>query len=150
MIHEQYGYSVVVAANAEKNDRDLMTEIDYIDQNVFKVSTIAYIGVSNGAVIGALQGNKIESIRRLILINGPLMINFDRFVKGLQSCGGNRSVCLIYGEKDPSRPYTCLFEKYPLSNTRLLIEEGCDHNFIGKEDRLNQVILNELASRDIV
>ena len=82
-INEQYGYSVVVSANPVEYDCDLELEINYISDELGAYDEMYFIDISNGAIIGARQGFGINGIQKMLLINGPLMINYHKTIKGI-------------------------------------------------------------------
>ena len=54
-------------------------------KNNFKDYEVYYMGNSNGGIIGAQFGIKYPQIKRMLLINPPLMINWHRTKEGLNS-----------------------------------------------------------------
>lgn len=142
-IRDKYGYTVVVSANPVEYDCDLLAEIGYVKDEVLKPDCIYYMGISNGAVIGAQQGWKVPDIKRMLLINGPLMINLHKLIDGLRKYNGER-ICLVYGDKDPSYPYLGVFEKQSIENVVVKVAYGADHNFAGMESELQLLMYEEL------
>lgn len=127
-INKEFGYSVVVADNPYDNTDSLSDAIKIIKENLHlsKDINIYYIGVSMGAIIGALYGKKHPEIKRMLLINGPLTINIDKIIKGLNELECEK-VTLVYGSLDPSYKYAkeLKFNK----EINVVIKEGMDHNF---------------------
>ena len=142
-IRDKYGYTVVVSANPVEYDCDLLAEIGYVKDEVLKPDCIYYMGVSNGAIIGAQQGWKVPGIKRMLLINGPLMINLHKLLDGLRKYNGER-ICLVYGDKDPSYPYLSVFEKQSIENVVVKVAYGADHNFAGMESEMQLLMYEEL------
>ena len=70
---------------------------------------VYYLGYSNGALIGAWYGTKYEKIKRLCLVNGPLMFNWHRTKAGSLGFEGER-INFVYGEEDQSAKYLPLLE----------------------------------------
>lgn len=142
-LNEQYGYSVVVSANPVEYDCDLQLEIDYISDELGAYDEMYFIGMSNGAIIGARQGFRIKGIQKMLLINGPLMINYHKTIKGIKAFGG-KPIDFVYGENDPSAMYTVWLKNEKISNYNVSIIPGADHNFAGMEDVLEDIIVNFL------
>lgn len=87
------------------------------------------MGYSNGAILGARYAHKYQEIKKLLLINGPLMINWPQTKSGVEKFQGER-VVFVYGSKDPSYKY-CGLTEYINSTVKveLVIAEDADHNF---------------------
>lgn len=141
-INDKYGYTVVISANPVEYDCDLEVENDYLKKipEIGNIINIYYIGVSNGAIIGATQGFRIKEIQKMLLINGPLMINYHKTVKGVKAFGG-KQIDFVYGENDPSNMYTVLLENEKLCNCNVSIIPSADHNFSGMEDVFEDMIV---------
>ena len=142
-LNEQYGYSVVVSANPVEYDCDLQLEIDYISDELGAYDEMYFIGISNGAIIGARQGFGINGIQKMLLINGPLMINYHKTIKGIKALGA-KPIDVVYGENDPSAMYTVWLDNEKISNCNVSIIPGADHNFAGMEDVFEDIIVNFL------
>ena len=86
------------------------------------------MGHSNGALIGAWFGVNYPRIKRMLLVNGPLMYNWHKTKEGIQKFSGEKLV-LVYGSLDQSFRYTELVK--PLENEKIKLEiiEGQDHHF---------------------
>lgn len=139
-INEQYGYSVVVSANPVEYDCDLELEINYISDELGAYDEMYFIDISNGAIIGARQGFGINGIQKMLLINGPLMINYHKTIKGIKAFGA-KPIDVVYGENDPSAMYTVWLENEKISNCDVRIIPGADHNFSGMEDVFEDIIV---------
>ena len=147
-IHDKYGFAVVVSANPLEYDCDLVSEINYIFGNISYFDQIYFMGVSNGALIGAQQCWLIPEIKRMLLINGPLMINLHKTIAGLKKHTAD-DVCIVYGDKDPSYQYSQLLNIENISNVRVLTIPGADHNFSGMEEAVKILVYNELLKKFI-
>ena len=87
------------------------------------------MGMSNGAILGARFGHLHSEIKRMLLINGPLMINWPQTKKGLEKFEG-KSVVIVYGSRDPSSKYAEMIEFIDNPGKMNLVKiEGADHNF---------------------
>ena len=130
-IYDELGYAVLVASNPVEEKCNLQREIG----NVFDAfgiyntfADIIYIGFSDGANIGAQQGYLIPEIKRMLLINGPLMINFHKTKRGILAFK-NEKIEMIYGEQDRSYNYVGLLNFIDSKLLEVNTLEGIDHNF---------------------
>ncbi len=100
LIRNGFGCSVVVAPSIPDEDSWLREEVIEVSRFLDLSEGITFIGVSYGALIGAQQAWQVPTINQMVLINGPLMINWKRTMRGLEEfCGWIKAV---YGEDDPS------------------------------------------------
>ena len=104
ILFKKYGYTFVVSANPKDSVCDLEEEIKCIGKYVGDYKEIFFVGISNGASLGAYQSSKIKSIKNALLINAPLMINFHKIKEGAQNFRGD-NMYFLYGEDDPSFRY---------------------------------------------
>lgn len=131
-INKKYGYTVICSSNPFDGTNPLDNAMrvigDYCNEQDIKDYKIYYMGHSNGALIGAWFGIKYPKIKRMLLVNGPLMYNWHKTKEGIQNFSGERIV-LVYGSLDQSFKYTGLIE--PLINEKVKLEiiEGQDHHF---------------------
>ena len=131
-INDKYGYTVICSSNPFDGTNPLDNAMDVIENyckdNNYKDYEIYYMGTSNGGIIGAQFGFNYPKIKRMILINAPLMINLHKTKEGIKSFKGDKIV-LIYGSLDQSYMYVELIK--PLLNdvVKLEIIEGQDHFF---------------------
>ena len=134
-ISKSYGYSVVISAYPAEATCNLQEELEEIKSYINDYKEVYFIGISAGALVGAQQGYLNEKITRMLLVNGPIMINWPKTKKGIERFQGEK-VELIYGMKDPSYRY---YEILDCINSNKLVctaIEGADHNFAGMEDIL--------------
>ena len=125
-INEQYGYSVVIADNPYDGNDPITDAINFIEENITKDFVIYYMGISLGASIGAWFGKDYPQIKRMLLINAPLIMNIDRTVYGLEN-NKCEQVTLVYGSSDPSYKFA---RDLKFNNTiRVIFKKGMDHNF---------------------
>ena len=98
------------------------------------------MGVSNGAILGARYGCHYPEIKKMLLINGPLMINWLQTRKGVEKYKGER-VTFVYGSLDPSYNYREAISLIQSeSKVDLVVVEGADHNFRGMENHFSKLI----------
>lgn len=86
------------------------------------------MGHYNGGLIGAWFGTQYKQIKRLLLINTPLMYNWHITRDGIKQFDKEK-LTLVFGEFDQSIKYTELLT--PLLNDKIKLEitKGEDHNF---------------------
>lgn len=100
-LNQKYGCSVICSSNPfdGRNPLDNAMEVikDYATQ--FDDYTIYYLGFSNGALIGAWFETNYSKIKRMALVNGPLMYNYHKTKQGVMSFNGEK-MTFIYGEYD--------------------------------------------------
>lgn len=131
-INKKYGYTVICSSNPFDGTNPLNNAMEVIEnyckEKNFRDYKIFYMGNSNGALIGAWYGINYPKIKRMLLINGPLMYNWHKTKEGIQKFSGEKMV-LVYGSLDQSFRYTELIK--PLENeiVKLEIIEGQDHHF---------------------
>lgn len=141
-IRDCLGYSVVISANPENSECDLHGELQEIKDYVPSYDETFYIGISNGAIVGAQQGYIIDDVKKMLLVNGPLIINPHKTIMGLEKFCGN--TCLVYGDNDPSYPYLKILQLQKLPNVEVKVVVGADHNFSNKEEQLESSIIEFL------
>ena len=81
----------------------------------------------------------------MLLVNGPIMINWPKTKKGIENFQGKK-VDMVYGMNDPSYRY---FEILKCINSDKLVcteVEGADHNFTGMEDALKNIMIEFIKS----
>lgn len=98
-----------------------------------------YIGISYGALVGAQQGWQIPMISKMLLINGPLMINWHKTKLGSERFQG-KEIMFVYGEKDPSYKYSGLLKNIDSNIISMYSVGGADHHFSGMEDKEMELI----------
>lgn len=126
-INNKYGYTIICSSNSYKST--LKYEMDFINnycENKFINYQIYYIGISNGASLGMQYGYNYKMIKRMLLINGPLMINFDKVINGIKKYQGD--IYLIYGSLDPSIKYVKLLEEINNDKININIIDGENHH----------------------
>lgn len=127
-LFKKYGYTFVVSANPKDSVCDLEKEIKCIDKYVGDYKEIFFVGISNGAFIGATQCGKIERIKNAVLINAPLMINFHRIKEGVEEFRGD-NMYFLYGEDDPSCRYIEILNVIKNTACKYKIIKGEGHDF---------------------
>lgn len=128
LLFEKYGYTFVVCANPKDSVCDLEEEIKCISKYVGDYKEIFFVGISNGASLGAYQSSKIKSIKNALLINAPLMINFHKIKEGAQNFRGD-NMYFLYGEDDPSFRYIEILSSIKNNACKCKIIKGEGHDF---------------------
>lgn len=141
-IYDELGYAVLVAANPVEEQCNLQSEMGKVFDafgvhNTF--DDIVYIGFSDGANIGAQQGYLIPEIKRMLLINGPLMINFHKTRRGIVDFE-NEKIEMVYGTQDPSYKYVELLDSIDSKVLLVNILENIDHFFTNALSEFEQLI----------
>ncbi|MBS6928463.1 MAG: hypothetical protein KH152_08185 [Finegoldia magna] len=146
-LFEKYGYTFVVCANPKDSVCDLEEEIKCIDTYIGDYKEIVFVGISNGAFIGAAQCRKIKKIKNAVLINAPLMINFHKIKEGAQKFRGD-NMYFLYGEDDPSCRYIEILNVIKNTACKYKIIKGEGHDF-SKESLISELnyFLTELLKR---
>ncbi len=139
-INNETGRFVCVAANPVEEECNLLDEVSFLLSNFPTIDEITYIGNSNGAYVGAQQVWKIEIIKRALLINPPLMINFHKTREGAE-CFHGELMMFVYGDKDPSFRFFELLSTIKNESVQSFFVPGADHNFTGLEDKFEELIM---------
>lgn len=131
-LNSKYGYTVICSSNPFDGSNPLEHDFEVIEkysvEKSFENYDIYYIGHSNGARIGMTWGYQYPKIKKMLLINSPIFINWHKLKEGLKN-SSNQEIYLIYGEYDQSIKYTELLEPLLNENIKLEIINGADHNF---------------------
>lgn len=139
-LNQKYGCSVICSSNPFDGNNPLDNAMVIIEDYVkrFDDYKIYYLGYSNGALIGAWFGVKYPKIKRMALVNGPLMYNLHKTKEGALSFKGE-SINFIYGEHDQSIGYIELLKSIENDKIKVFIEEGQDHHFSKSEEDFQQI-----------
>ena len=139
-LKEKYGCSVICSSNPFDGNNPLDNAMEVIEYYAkrFDDFKIYYLGYSNGALIGAWFGVKYPKIKRMALVNGPLMYNLYKTKEGALSFKGE-SINFIYGEYDQSIGYVELLKSIENDKIKVFIEEGQDHHFSKSEEDFQKI-----------
>ena len=136
-LNKKYGYTVICSSNPFNGDNPLDVDFkvieDYFEKRNIINYEIYYMGHSNGARIGMTWGYKYPKIKKMLLVNAPLFINWYKLKEGLSKIN-YKEVYLVYGELDQSYKYTELLKTLLNDNIKLEIISGVDHHFTGMLD----------------
>ena len=138
-IHAEYGYTVCVSANPIDSSCDLKKEVETLLSVCPNIEEIYFTGISNGALVGAQQAWDIRLIKKMLLINGPLMINWPKTKSGIEKAV-DKKVMFVYGDKDPSYRYAELIKLIDAPLCQLYIVDGADHQFRGMEKEFAELV----------
>lgn len=139
-LNKKYGCSVICSSNPFDGNNPLDNAMEVIEDYAkrFDDFKIYYLGYSNGALIGAWFGIKYPKIKRMALVNGPLMYNLYKTKEGALSFKGE-SINFIYGEYDQSIGYVELLKSIENDKIKVFIEEGQDHHFSKSEEDFQKI-----------
>ena len=139
-LNKKYGCSVICSSNPFDGNNPLDNAMEVIEDYAkrFDDFKIYYLGYSNGALIGAWFGIKYPKIKRMALVNGPLMYNLYKTKEGALSFKGE-SINFIYGEYDQSIGYVELLKSIENNKIKVFIEEGQDHHFSKSEEDFQKI-----------
>lgn len=131
--NHRYGCSVLVASNPdgilEKHSLDY--DMAFIHNLFDQCKTqVLGMGVSKGGLMFLQHAWRYIDIKKVLVINAPLMINTGRILKGIANA--NCNFTCLYGSLDPSFPYIGLLETY--KNVRLIRIQGANHHFSEHSD----------------
>lgn len=129
-LHKKYGYSIVCSSNPVAIKESIGQGVEVIEQFIKEPYQIYYFGCSNGALMGARYAWKYPQIKRLALVNAPLMINWDKTKAGTLKFQGEQMV-YIYGEKDSSAKFIGLLDLINNPAKSVHIIPRADHQFVG-------------------
>ena len=139
-LNKKYGCSVICSSNPFDGNNPLDNAMEIIEDyaKIFDNYKIYYLGYSNGALIGAWFGVKYPKIKRMALVNGPLMYNFHKTKEGALSFNGDM-ISFIYGEYDQSIEYIDLLKNMENDKIKVFVEKGQDHHFSKSEESFQEI-----------
>ena len=149
-INNKYGYTVICSNNpyeAPYNPiEDAIVVIkEYALKMNFEEYEVYYFGNSRGGELGARYGYLYPVIKRMLLINPPLFINFHKMKRGLLKFNNER-VVFIYGALDPSYKYVGLLDLVENDKISYKVIEGEDHNLSNGTYSLEYLLDNYLLN----
>ncbi|MGN1278804.1 MAG: hypothetical protein ACI4UG_04980 [Candidatus Onthovivens sp.] len=139
-LNKKYGCSVICSSNPFDGNNPLDNAMEIIEDyaKIFDNYKIYYLGYSNGELIGAWFGVKYPKIKRMALVNGPLMYNFHKTKEGALSFNGDM-ISFIYGEYDQSIGYIDLLKNMENDKIKVFVEKGQDHHFSKSEESFQEI-----------
>lgn len=139
-LNKKYGCSVICSSNPFDGENPLDDAMKVIEDYAsrFDDYKIYYLGYSNGALIGAWFGTKYPKIKRMILVNPPLMFNYYKTKEGTLSFKGE-SINYVFGEYDQSIGYVELLKSLENDKIKVFIEKGQDHHFSKSDEEFQRI-----------
>ncbi len=137
-INEKYGCTVVCVSNPFDGKTNPLNQDMAVVSDVcpdFENAGIYYMGHSNGAVIGARWGYLYPQIKKMLLTNPPIYMNWSKFESGISKFNGEVTFC--FTRFDPSIPHMGLLDKLENTQMKTIILPKGGHNF---EDALAEYI----------
>ena len=133
-IADSHKFSVMVSDNPlelapEENMSITMSVAADYASSLNDGSPIYYFGVSKGGQYGAMYGYRYPFIKKWLILNMPLMINWHKSRAGLMKMSATQKATIAFGEKDPSYVYSELIDPLKKENIRRVIIPAADHNF---------------------
>ena len=132
-ICDKYGITAVSCATSDEPNSDNRTnqiaeDIALLNETCKSHPKILFMGMSKGASLGCIKGNKIPQISRLLLINPPLMINLPRICHAAKNFNGEM-MTFVFGSEDPSIKESGLLKLYERDNMKVVTIQGQAHYF---------------------
>ena len=139
-LNKKYRCSVICYSNPFDGNNPLDNAMEVIEDYAKKFDDykIFYLGYSNGALIGTWFGIKYPKIKRMALVNGPLMYNLHKTKEAALSFKGE-SINFIYGKYDQSIGYAELLKSIENDKIKVFIESGQDHHFSKSEEDFQKI-----------
>ena len=143
-INNKYGYTVVCTNNPIESKKDQIEDaICIIKQYCIEMNFINYevyyYGNSNGGYQGSIYGYKYPKIKKMILINPPLMININKIVDGSNNFNGEKIV-FVFGEYDQSIKYISILDLVKNEKMKYYVIEGENHNLSNNKCTLEKLV----------
>lgn len=142
-INKKYKYTIICSSNpSTKDNNPLQYDIEVIEKYCIKNNindySIYYFGHSKGALIGCQNGYKYNKIKRMLLINAPLMINWHKTKEGLLNFKQDK-IIMVYGNLDPSYKYVELLNEIKNPKFKYYVIDGENHNFSNGVGNFNKL-----------
>ena len=134
LLNKKHGCTVITASNPNGYLDDFESEMKslkaYAYYHKWDNYQIYYMGHSNGASLGMINAYKFPEIKKLVCINGPLIIEPQKLIPGLEGFSGEK-MYLVYGSKDPSYEMLKLYSQLESDKIEFVRIHGANHNFGG-------------------
>ena len=134
----KYGFTVFVFSNPASNwdieDNGFSVVMNTVNENMADNCEVFYFGFSAGASFAMFHAWKYPEIKRMLLVNPPMMVNLHKTIKGIVAFEGVST--LIIGEQDQSIGLGRIFERDIKKGgfDNIIIFPEADHQFTGKID----------------
>lgn len=102
-LNKKYKCTVICSSNPFDGNNPLDNAFTVIEKytSKFEDYKVYYLGFSNGALIGAYFGINYPKIKRMLLVNMPLIYDINLIKKNLNNFN-NEKVTILYGSLDYS------------------------------------------------
>lgn len=126
----KYGVTVVCSSNPQCDINQSIHATQVLETVIenFKQAEIYFMGFSKGASQGCIEWTTFPQVKRLLLINPPLMINTPRLSVATKKFAGEK-LTFVFGGEDPSIGMVGLFKLYERENVKVEVIPGQDHLF---------------------
>ncbi len=126
-INTTFGYSVVVVNNPVEDNRNnpLEEDFNFLNEHYLNKLTnysVIYIGNSSGANYGAWYGWQISNVKKMLLFNPIINLNFHRTKECIERFDGQ--ITFAVGEYDPSFKWCEILPKRQNINVLELPDQG--------------------------
>ena len=135
-LNERFGCSVICASNPCPLPilADKMIIDEFLSRHKTCTAELFFFGHSNGGVKGLELAASGVPFERMVLVNMPLMINFNKAL-GMMKAIPDTKIIAAYGDGDPSVGFIPFLLSAHLPNLEILKIPGADHNFSGALDK---------------
>ena len=146
--NSKYGFTVFgfcsPASNWEVEDNGFSFVMNTVNEYMSDNYEVYCFGFSAGASFAMFNAWKYPQIKRMLLVNPPLMVDLQKTIKGIAAYQGVST--LIIGERDPSIVLGRIFERGIDSSgfDNVVIFPEADHQFTGKFDEFIDLPFNYL------
>lgn len=139
-INKEFGLTVCVSVKSLDSEKSLFDEISVIRAICPFVEDFLFIGVSAGGLVGAQQAWMNYQVKKMLLINLPLMLNIHKTKEGLSKFDTENAM-IVYGERDNSFRNIQLLKEGELSKIKLFSVPDADRRFTGMAKELEEIII---------
>lgn len=145
-VNSKYGFTVICSNNPYDGVNNPLDDAmgvieEYVKVMGFDDYNVYYYGSSCGGVLGARYSYLYPKIKRALLINPPLFINFHKIQKGILNFQ-KEALVFVFGEFDPSKKFVGMLDCINSDKVHYTIIEGEDHN-LSKNVRSLESLVDE-------
>lgn len=149
-LNRRCGCTVISISNPIGNTYSLTADVQIINECLAEVQVddpqLYFFGHSDGGIKGIELAYSGIAFRMMLLVNTPLMINFHKNKKIIDSLSRTHLV-MAFGENDPSFQYVPFLELNRSANLTVIRVPNADHNFRGKLDEF--IKLSDIIATDM-
>lgn len=136
-LNRRCGCTVISISNPIDNTVQLARDMQIIkaclEETQIDKPRMYFMGHSDGSIKGLELSDSGVVFETMLLVNMPLMINFHKNKKIIDSLSQTHIV-MVFGENDPSFKYIPFLELNKPDNLTIIRVPNADHNFKGKLD----------------